>query len=70
MKNAKRDITLNEKDSIEDMAQTERTLFYAFARALFRAERHETREMIWRGMERAARNVFFLEGLFDGAQRQ
>lgn len=27
MKNAKRDITLNEKDSIEDMAQTERTLF-------------------------------------------
>ena len=67
MKNAKRDITLNEKDSIEDMAQTERTLFYAFARALFRAE---TREMIWRGMERAARNVFFLEGLSDGAQRQ
>ena len=40
MKNAKRDITLNEQDSIADMAQTERLLFYAFARALFRAERN------------------------------
>ena len=58
MKNAKRDITLNEQDSIADMAQTERLLFYAFARALFRAERKETREVLWRGMERAARNVF------------
>ncbi|MCI5974751.1 MAG: hypothetical protein MRZ13_01540 [Clostridiales bacterium] len=61
MKNAKRDITLNEQDSIADMAQTERLLFYAFARALFRAERKEAREVLWQGMERAVRNVFFLE---------
>lgn len=60
MKNAKRDITLNEKDSIEDMAQTERTLFFAFSRALFAASRKETRETLWRGMERAAKNAFFL----------
>ena len=60
MKNAKRDITLNEKDSVEDMAQTERALFFAFARALFSAERKETRETLWRGMERAAKNAFFL----------
>lgn len=64
MKNAKRDITLNEKDSIEDMAQTERALFFAYARALFGAGfgagRKETREMLWKGMERAAKNAFFL----------
>ena len=60
MKNAKRDITLNEKDSIEDMAQTERALFFAYARALFGAGRKETREMRWKGMERAAKNAFFL----------
>ena len=60
MKNAKRDITLNEKDSIEDMAQTERALFFAYARALFGARRKETREMLWKGMERAAKNAFFL----------
>lgn len=60
MKNAKRNITLNEKDSIEDMAQTERALFFAYARALFGARRKETREMLWKGMERAAKNAFFL----------
>lgn len=60
MKNAKREITLNERDSIEDMAQTERALFFAFARAVFKAERKETREILKRGMERAAQNVFFL----------
>ena len=63
MKNAKRDITLNERDSIEDMAQTERTLFYAFSRALFLSSRKETRDALWKGMERAAKNVFFLEEL-------
>lgn len=43
MKNAKRDITLNERDSIEDMAQTERTLFYAFSPRVvsFVAQRNE-----------------------------
>ena len=63
MKNAKRDITLNEQDSIADMAQTERTLFYAFSRALFLSERKETREALWRGMERTAKNAFFLQEL-------
>lgn len=61
MKNAKRDVTLNEKDSIADMTQTEKTLFYSFARAMFRAERKETRETFWKGMRRAAENVFFLQ---------
>lgn len=61
MKNAKRDVTLDEKDSIADMIQTERNLFYSFARALFFAEKKETRETLQRGMERAAQNVFLLQ---------
>ena len=65
MKNAKRDVTLNEKDSIEDMAQTERALFFAFARALFAVNRKETRETLWKGMERAAKNAFFLSEIAE-----
>ena len=37
--------------------------FYAFSRALFLSVRKETREALWKGMERAAKNVFFLEEL-------
>lgn len=61
MKNAKKDVTLNERDSIADMIQTEKNLFYSFARALFFAERKESREAMQKGMERAAQNVFLLQ---------
>lgn len=65
MKNSKRDITLNEKDSVEDMLLFERALLRDYCAALFTAERKETRTFFVGAISDVAEDVFFLQDLLS-----
>lgn len=60
MKNSKREITLNEKDSIKDLLASEKGLLNGYVSALFHAERKETRQYLINCLSEAAEDVFFL----------
>lgn len=60
MKNSKREITLNEKDSIKDLLASERGLLNGYVFALFHAERKETRRYLSDCLCEVAEDVFFL----------
>lgn len=63
MKNEKRDVTLNEEDSIKDMLCMERVLLNEYVTAIYGAERKEARTALIEGLSATAEEVFFLEDL-------
>ncbi len=60
MKLEKREITLNEIDSVKDVLIMEKTLLREYAFALEQAERRESRNFLSEGVKNAAKEVFFL----------
>lgn len=69
MKNSKREITLNEFDSLQDMLFMEKTLLREYCTAVFSAERKETRSYLTECIASVAEDVFFLKDLLS-ARRQ
>jgi hypothetical protein len=66
MKNDKRDITLNQADSIQDMMFMQKMLLRNYCEAIFFARRKEVRSALLECFASVAEDVFFLEGLSDG----
>ncbi len=58
MKLDKREITLNEADSIRDVLETEKTLLRAYASKLEYAERKETRAKLLEHLNESGKNVY------------
>lgn len=58
MKLEKREITLNEADSIRDVLETEKTLLRAYASQLEYAERKETRAKLLEHLNESGENVY------------
>lgn len=63
MKNSKREITLNEYDSLKDMLFMEKSLMREYCTAIFSAGRKETRVYLVEAFSSVAEDVFFLEDL-------
>lgn len=65
MKNSKREITLNECDSLEDMLFMEKALMREYCAAVFSAQRKETRSYLVECLSSVAEDVFFLRDLIS-----
>ena len=68
MKLEKREITLNEKDSLTDLLLLERAILSAYAQACGEAERKESRLLIMENFKETAKDAFQLRDLLDGVQ--
>lgn len=68
MKLEKREITLNEKDSLTDMLLLERSLLNAYAISCGEAERKESRILITEHFKETAKDAFALRDLLDGVE--
>ena len=66
MKNEKREITLNEKDSIKDMLEMEKTLVKGYVDSLWRVEKKQFREQILKHISSTAQDVFLLGDILSG----
>lgn len=66
MKNEKREITLNERDSLTDMLRAEKFLLLSYVDALSYALKKETRSAILEKMEKSAEEVLYLRDLIQG----
>lgn len=60
MKNEKREITLNEEDSLKDMLQTEKYLLENYVGSLAFVEKKQCREEILKHLAFVAEDVFLL----------
>ena len=65
MKNSKREITLNECDSLEDMLFMEKSLMREYCTAIFSAQRKETRSYLVECFASVAEDVFFHGDLIE-----
>lgn len=65
MKNCKRDITLNEKNSLEDMLTFERGLLRDYGAAVFAVESKEGRALFLTAIKELAEDSWFLKDLTD-----
>ncbi|MBQ4268150.1 MAG: hypothetical protein IJB97_00705 [Clostridia bacterium] len=68
MKLEKREITLNEKDTLTDMLLMERALLSAYAQACGEAERKESRLLMTENFTETAKDAFSLRDLLDGVE--
>ena len=68
MKQAKRDITLTEKDSIYDMLEVEKALAREYLEACFLEEKKERREEFLTSLKAVAETVFMLDGLWKARE--
>ena len=68
MKNSKREITLNEKDSIQDLLTAEKALLNDYVSAHFKIERKETRRFLCDCIAKVAEDVFFLRDVLSASQ--
>ena len=66
MKLEKREITLNEFDSLRDAFYIEQTLMKEIEKALFCAWRKETRDKLIALLQETAENALFLQDLMSG----
>ncbi len=64
MKNAKRDITLNEKDTFRDMLAVEESLMREYCTAITKATRKETRSELVKNLCLITEEVFLLSDIF------
>lgn len=60
MKLEKREITLNETDSISDVAYFDKCLLYAYQESLTKTKRKETAKRLLRQMQETAEELLFL----------
>ena len=65
MKLEKRDITLNEKDSLKDLLLLEKALLGAYTDTLTRVSRKELRDCLLTLVEETAKEVFWAKDLLD-----
>ena len=65
MKNSKREITLNEHDSLNDMLFLEKSLMREYCTAVFSAKRKESRTYLTDSLASVAEDIFFLEDLIS-----
>ena len=65
MKNSKREISLNEKDSIFDILETEKSLARSYLEASFCAEKKEERERFFSFAKESLDTSVSLFGLFQ-----
>lgn len=66
MKLEKREITLNEADSLKDAFYIEKTLLAEYAHALSKASKKETRTELLRFMKETGEDLFFVRDLMRG----
>ena len=66
MKNEKREITLNEKDSLTDMLETEKNVLNAYVDSLWQVEKKQFREQILRNLNETAQDAFLLLDILSG----
>lgn len=67
MKLEKREITLNEFDSLKDVFYGEKNLLIEYAQTICRSERKETRELLLQTLTSLAKDVCFVGDLMRGA---
>ncbi len=67
MKLEKREITLNEYDSLKDAYYREKTLLSEYVCALCDLERKEAREEVLRMIRETAEEIFFLQDLMNNS---
>lgn len=65
MKNEKREITLNEKDSLSDMLETEKSLVNAYTGGLWIAEKKQFRDELLRNISCIAQDAFLLADILS-----
>ena len=65
MRLEKREITLNEQDSLKDLLLLEKALLGQYADALARVERKELRERILELFKETAQEVFWTKDLLE-----
>jgi hypothetical protein len=70
MKNSKREITLNEMDSLCDMLETERALAHAYLDGLKDAESKHVRETLSTLLIKVCADVFVLIDLIESVREQ
>ena len=70
MKLEKREITLNEYDSLKDAYYRGKTLLNEYVCALCDMERKQAREAILQIIRETAEEIFFLQDLMDNAARE
>ena len=70
MKFEKREITLNEYDSIKDAYYREKTLLNEYVCALCDMERKETREKLLQLLRETAEELFFLQDRMEKSAQQ
>ena len=70
MKLEKREITLNEYDSLKDSFFMQKTLLNEYAHALPKANRKETRGELLRLMKECAEDMFFLIDLMQASVKK
>ena len=68
MKNCKRDITLNEQNSVEDMLIFERGLLRDYGAAASVNESKESRELFLSSVKEVAEDVWFLNDLVNSLE--
>ena len=70
MKFEKREITLNEYDSIKDAYYREKILLNEYVHALCDMERKETREKLLQLIRETAEELFFLQDCMEKSAQQ
>ena len=63
MRLEKREITLNEQDSLMDVSLLEKALLFEYVEALSKADRKETRERLIGFMKEACEDLFLVNDL-------
>lgn len=67
MKLEKREITLNEFDSLKDAFYMEKVLLFEYMQALSKAERKETQGELFRLMKEVGEDMLLLRDLMSGS---
>lgn len=70
MKLEKREITLNEADSIQDVFYMEKALLHAYSLHMAKAERKETRSKMMTLMGEAGQNVYLVADLMTNGREK
>lgn len=70
MKLDKREISLNETDSLHDACLCQRTLLYAYVDALAHAQRRETVKELLRLLQETGEDFCFTHSLWQSARKQ
>lgn len=63
MKLEKREITLNERDSLTDVVCLDKVVLFAYQEGLAKMKRKETAKALIRQMQETAEELFFIVGL-------